>query len=174
MKTPLDLGHKQIDADQIVAIRPNRDEDRARLESTTGSAKNWTTRITMRDRVNHNVEDLTVSQVADALAKLGLKTTYIPKDDIAIIDRKDMPATYHPFGVNSDRPDSERIFHSEVRIGAVKIWLRSTLAELNQSGTAKPVASLHALAGDPARPPAPTQAPANGKDRPAPGLGTKG
>lgn len=144
MKLPLDLGHKQIDADQIVAIRPNRKEDRERLESTTGSSRNWTSRIVMRDNTSHNVENLSVLQVADAIGKLGIKTTHIAKDDVAIVDRKDLRVTYLPFGANSDLPAEKRIFHSEVRIGPVKIWLRSTLDELNASG--RPVASLQELA----------------------------
>lgn len=144
MKTPLNIGTKEIDASQIAAVRPNTDFDRARLEAATGTAKNFTARIVMLDNTTHNVEELAVPQIVDALAAIGIRFTMIEKDGVAIRNDQSVPVTYHRFGANSEMPEEQRRFFSEARVGkAVKIWLVTPFEDING---AKPAASLQALA----------------------------
>ncbi len=159
MKTPLNIGTKEIDASQIAAIRPNSEYDQDRMVAALGISKEraaqFTARITMLDNTTHNVEGLEVAQVVDALKGLGIRFTMIDKDNVAVrTGDPSIQVTYHPFGKNSDMPEEERRFFSEVRVGRnVKIWLTTRYEDLTGTSS-KPAANLHALASasQPVRP----------------------
>ncbi len=141
MKNPLNIGGKIIDAADVHAIKPLSDDQIAALNTD----KKFTSEVRAIGSRGGYVENLSVSEVAAAFAKIGEKLTLLPSGEAI---RAEWIASIKPF---QSRPGEAARFASVVELKnpatgrSVEEWLAARPEQL-PGGNAP---SLADLAGGP-------------------------